>query len=290
MSDFRLYVRTRERDAARLLDLMSDALEEDGFAMATMEIDEKADLWEASIYVTTDEEPEIRARFGAIVTEALPDAQIETEKLPDVDWVARSLEGLKPVRAGRFVVHGSHDRHAVRPNDIGVEIDAGRAFGTGHHGTTAGCLEMMETVARRRSPRSVLDLGTGSGVLAIAIAKWLPTSVLATDIDPVAIEVARANAIRNAVRSDLTFAAAAGFHADVFARRGPFDLIVANILAGPLIRLAPEMTRHLAAGGDLILSGILAEQRWKVLAAYNGQGLAHRRTLWRDGWVTLHLS
>ena len=118
---------------------------------------------------------------------------IDREVLPDIDWVAKSLEGLKPVRAGRFLVHGSHDRHKRRTGDLAIEIEAGLAFGTGHHGTTAGCLEMIETVVRREHPSNALDLGTGSAVLAIALAKLAHIPVLATDIDPVATRVAAQN-------------------------------------------------------------------------------------------------
>ncbi len=209
--------------------------------------------------------------------------------MPDIDWVARSLEGLKPVRAGRFLVHGAHDRRRRQVGDLAIEIEAGLAFGTGHHGTTAGCLEMILDVARRERPRRVLDLGTGSGVLAIAIAKLLPARVLATDIDPVATRVAAGNARLNGVRARVRTVTAAGFHHPALAAARPFDLIVANILARPLMRVAPQMAAHVATGGSLILSGILERQREAVLAAYVGQRFRHVRTLRREGWVTLHL-
>ncbi|OBZ92989.1 ribosomal protein L11 methyltransferase [Pararhizobium polonicum] len=289
MSDLRLFITTTEKLSEVLLDLMTDAFEDDGYAIATMEMDEKRDIWEASLYIDFDEEDEMRARFAAVVAHQFPDATIEREVIPDVDWIAKSLEGLSPVRAGRFLVHGSHDRDKVHLNDIAIEIDAGQAFGTGHHGTTAGCLEVIETVMRARKVRNALDLGTGSGVLAIAARKLKPVPVLATDIDPIATRVAAENVKRNGIATGITTLTAPGFHSPAFATHGPFDLIIANILARPLIKMAPQLASHLAPGGSVILSGILASQRWKVLSAYNGQHLRHVRTIWRNGWVTIHL-
>lgn len=289
MSEIRLFITTTEKNAEAILALMSDAFEDEGYAIATMEIDEKADIWEASLYLMADEEVEMRERFAAVVQEDFPDARIERENIPDVDWIAKSLEGLQAVRAGRFVVHGSHDRGTPRAGEIAIEIDAGQAFGTGHHGTTAGCLEVIETVMRSAKIRSALDLGTGSGVLAIAARKLAPIPVLATDIDPIATKVARENVRINGIASGITLETAPGFHHTAFRRHGPFDLIIANILARPLMRMAPQLVAHLAPGGHVVLSGILANQRWKVLSAYNGVGLRHVRTIWRNGWVTIHL-
>ena len=289
MSDIRLFITTTEKTAGAILDLMSDAFEEDGYAIATMEVDEKRDIWEASLYIDFDEEAEMTERFAALVGDAYPELAINREIIPDVDWIARSLEGLQPVHAGRFVVHGSHDRGKARAGEIAIEIDAGQAFGTGHHGTTAGCLEIIEKVMRARQPRKVLDLGTGSGVLAIAARKLAPARVLATDIDPVATRVARENVRLNGIASGIALETATGFHSTAFRRQGPFDLIIANILARPLMRMAPQLAEHLAPGGQVVLSGILANQRWKVIAAYNGAGLRHVHTIWRNGWVTIHL-
>ncbi|WP_353645461.1 50S ribosomal protein L11 methyltransferase [Mesorhizobium sp. WSM2239] len=288
MTQTRLYLTTGRTDAARIFAAFEAAFEEDGFPIAVLEMDEARDIQEISLYADGDID-EIEQRMHAGLGElSLPKA-IEREILPDVDWVARSLEGLKPVRAGRFFVHGSHDRQKRRSGDIAIEIEAGLAFGTGHHGTTAGCLEVLEEVARREQPRNALDLGTGSAVLAIALAKFSHIPVLATDIDPIAIKVATDNVRLNGVSSLVETATAPGFHHPVFSRRGPFDLIVANILARPLMRLAPQMARHLTPGGSIVLSGILARQRNAVLAAYAGQKFRHLRTLEREGWVTLHL-
>ncbi|HTO31864.1 MAG TPA: 50S ribosomal protein L11 methyltransferase [Pararhizobium sp.] len=289
MSDLRLFITTTEILSEVAMSLMTDAFEDEGYAIATMEMDEKKDRWEASLYIDFDEETVMRERFADVVAERFPDVVIEREVIPDVDWIAKSLEGLSPVRAGRFLVHGSHDRDKVALNDIAIEIDAGQAFGTGHHGTTAGCLEVIETVMRSRKVRNALDLGTGSGVLAIAARKLKPVPVLATDIDPVATRVAAENVKRNGIATGITTITAPGFHSPAFDTHGPFDMIIANILARPLIKMAPQLANHLAPGGSVILSGILASQRWKVLSAYNAQHLRHVRTIWRNGWVTIHL-
>ncbi|MFP3544541.1 50S ribosomal protein L11 methyltransferase [Rhizobium sp. SIMBA_035] len=289
MSEIRLYVSTTEKQAEQVLDLLSEVFGEEDFAIATTEIDEKKDIWEASVYMMREDEDEVRQRVGEALAAAYPELSIEREVIPDVDWVAKSLEGLKPVRAGRFLVHGSHDRDKVRSGDIGIEIDAGQAFGTGHHGTTAGCLEVIDSVMRSRTIRNALDLGTGSGVLAIAVRKLKNIPVLATDIDPIATRVAAENVRTNGIANGIVTKTAPGFHSTAFSEHGPFDLIIANILARPLIRMAPKLTDNLAAGGTVILSGILASQRWKVLSAYNGQKLRHVRTIWRNGWVTIHL-
>ncbi len=138
MAEIRLYVTCTEKDANRILDLMSFAFGEEDYAIATTEVDEKADIWEASIYLMGDQEEEVASRVKDLLAEEYPNAKIEREVIPDIDWIAKSLEGLKPVRAGRFLVHGSHDRDKVQSHDVAIEIDAGQAFGTGHHGTTAG--------------------------------------------------------------------------------------------------------------------------------------------------------
>lgn len=289
LSEIRLYVTTGETQAGEILDLMTIAFIEEDYPIATNEIDEKNDVWEASIYLMADEEEVIRERLAAALKPAFPDAVIHKEVIPDIDWIAKSLEGLSPVRAGRFLVHGSHDRDKVRANDLAIEIDAGQAFGTGHHGTTAGCLEMIDQVMRAYPVTNALDLGTGSGVLAIAVRKLHPVPVLATDIDPIAVRVARENGRRNGIATGIDFRTAPGFHSTAFADHGPFDLVIANILARPLMKMAPQLAAHLAVGGSVILSGILAAQRWKVIAAYNGAGLKHVRTIWRNGWVTIHL-
>lgn len=286
MAQTRFFLRTDKASAERLFAEVERAFEEDGLPSALVEIDEAADIHELSLYADGDT-AEVEARFAEILGAGAE--RLGRETLPDIDWVRASLEGLKPVRAGRFLVHGSHDRDRARIGDIAIEIEAGLAFGTGHHGTTAGCLEMIERVVRRERPRNALDLGTGSGVLAIALARLAHIPVLATDIDPVATRVAIENARLNGVAALVTSRTAAGFHSVVLRGKRPFDLIVANILARPLMRLAPEMAAHVTPGGSIILSGILAHQRDGVVAAYAGQWFRHVRTTEREGWVTLHL-
>jgi len=289
VSEIRLYVSTTETIAGEVMNALSDLFGDEDYAIATQEVDEAKEIWEASIYMTAADEADIAARFAALVASDFADLSIEREVLPDIDWIAKSLEGLKPVRAGRFLVHGSHDADKVKINDIGILIEAGQAFGTGHHGTTAGCLAMIGNVLKSRRVRNALDLGTGSGVLAIATHLMSRIPVVATDIDPVAVRVARENVRINDIANGVHLATAPGFHHQIFRQHGPFDLIIANILARPLMKLAPELVRHLGDDGTVILSGILASQRWKVISAYNGAGLRHARTTWLNGWVTIEL-
>lgn len=288
MGQTRLYLTASKAEADRIFAVLEMAFEEDGLPLAVLELDEERDLHEVSLYADGDVGP-VEARLKAELATLGLARPVEREVLPDVDWVARSLEGLKPVRAGRFLVHGAHDRQKRHAGDIAIEIEAGLAFGTGHHGTTAGCLAMLERVAIREKPRNALDLGTGSAVLAIALARLAHIPVLATDIDPVAVDVAAANARLNHVAGLVETVTAPGFHHPVFGSRAPFDLIVANILAKPLMKLAPEMAKYLAPGGSIVLSGILDRQRDAVVAAYVGQQFRHVRTTHREGWVTIHM-
>jgi len=205
------------------------------------------------------------------------------------DWVKASLEDLVPVPAGRFIVHGQHDRERIAPNKIGIEIEAALAFGTGHHGTTRGCLLLLDHVLKAWRPRRVLDLGTGTGVLAIAAAKALHGKVLASDIDPPSVQVARENARLNVSGHLVQAIRATGFAAPQFAAAAPFDLVLANILANPLRQLAGPMARHLAPSALVILSGLLTPQAPGVIAAYRARGLVPVRHLRIDGWSSLLL-
>jgi ribosomal protein L11 methyltransferase len=288
MGQTRLFFTAGKQAAEHIFTALELEFEEEGLPLATIDVDEAAGIQEISVYVDGDP-TDAERRVGSILTGLGHAGAISREDLPDVDWVARSLEGLKPVRAGRFFVHGGHDRHRRRIGDLAIEIEAGLAFGTGHHGTTSGCLEMIDRVIRRERPRNALDLGTGSAVLAIAIAKLAHIPVLATDIDPVATRVAAENVRLNGASTLVRTATATGFHHPLFAANAPFDLIVANILARPLMQLAPAMARHVVPGGSLILSGILDRQRDGVIAAYVSQRFRHVTTLHREGWVTLHL-
>jgi ribosomal protein L11 methyltransferase len=221
---------------------------------------------------------------GADIAEGIAFDTIEAK-----DWVKASLEDLVPVPAGRFVVHGQHDRDRVAPNKLGIEIEAALAFGTGHHGTTRGCLLLLDHVLKAWRPRRVLDLGTGTGVLAIAAARALHENVLASDIDPPSVQVARENARLNVAGHLVQAVRATGFSAPQFAAAAPFDLVLANILANPLRQLATPMARHLAPSALVILSGLLTHQAPGVIAAYRARGLVPVRHLRIEGWSSLLL-
>ncbi len=210
------------------------------------------------------------------------------ETLAAKDWVKASQEGLKPVQAGRFIVHSEHYRASVRVNRIGIEIGTAFAFGTGHHGTTRGCLLALNHLLKARRPLRVLDVGTGTGVLAIAAARALRHPVLASDIDRRAAGVARENARRNRA-PQVTIIHAAGLGQRRFRDRAPFDLVLANILLGPLQRMATPMARLLAPSARVVLSGLLTAQASAALAAYRGHGLTLERRVVLEGWSTLVL-
>jgi ribosomal protein L11 methyltransferase len=209
--------------------------------------------------------------------------------LPDADWIRLSQEGLPPVRAGRFFVYGAHDAGQVPAGVIPIRIEAGLAFGTGHHETTTLCLALMGELAKAREFARVLDLGCGTGLLAIAATKLWKKRVRASDIDAVAIEVTRENARANDASSLVRTIVADGMDNPALASGAPYDLIVANILAGPLTRLAPSISAALARNGVLVLSGLLAWQENLVLSFYRPHGLVLRERR-RDGpWVALRL-
>ncbi len=275
------------QSAAKYLEVI---FEEDGFAISNFEIDEDNGVWALSLYPTDEALQDAQERALAELSAHSISLSLKVEDLGEVDWVSKSLEGLNAVEAGRFVIHGSHDKGMDTKGRIPVQINAGQAFGTGHHGTTAGCLKVLSEELRRYHPMRILDLGTGSAVLAIGLAKMLKQEILATDIDPISIETANENIQINEVRPFVKTAVASGFDHPVFKQKGPFDLIVANILAGPLCKMAPDLANNLAFGGRVILSGLLPHQRARVLAAYRLQGFRHVRTITEDGWLVLVLS
>lgn len=208
---------------------------------------------------------------------------------PDINWVAKSLEGLAPVIAGGFYVYGSHSTEAVPEGLTPMKIEAAQAFGTGHHETTTGCLEAIEAVVRERTPARMIDIGTGTGVLAIALAKRVDARILATDIDPIAVTTTVENAADNGVGEQIDAIEATGLDHPEIAARAPYDLIVANILAGPLTELAPGVGQIAQTGGTAILSGILNTQADGVIAAYEAAGFALVDHLKRKDWTTLVL-
>jgi len=248
--------------------------------------------------VLIDEEPfgktaTVEALYSTVPDGALLSRLVEIEvhvsSLPDQDWIKLSQEGLPPVRAGHFFVYGAHDQGAVPHGVIPLRIEAGLAFGTGHHESTALCLALISDLAKRRRFRHVLDLGCGTGVLAIGMACLWKIHVAAADVDPVAVDVARENAARNKAKPFVRAINADGLSHPLLARAIPFDLIVANILAGPLTRLAPQIATAVSAHGMLILSGLLHWQENLVLGFYRPHGLALRQRR-RDGpWSALLL-
>lgn len=287
MRQIRLYLSAPKRDAEKYYELLDQAFEDDALPLAITEIDEKKAIYEVSLYVDEAQKNTVLPRFAQVV--GVDENNIKVEVLPDIDWVSHSLEGLNPVRAGRFFVHGSHDRDKVKPGDLAIEIDAGQAFGTGHHGTTVGCLELIADVMEHEKPQNALDLGTGSGILAIGIALISPIRILATDIDPIATKVAQENFALNGVAKTIKAVTATGLDDEEIKKRAPFDLIVANILANPLIALAPQMVPALKKGGSIILSGILEEQHDRVVKAFEAEGAKYIKTLHHEGWVAVHL-
>jgi ribosomal protein L11 methyltransferase len=244
--------------------------------------------WRIEAYYPGPPDAQALARQLAEMLGTRPPA-LTVALVPDANWVAVSQTALPPVTAGRFTVHGSHDRQRVARSANTIEIEAGEAFGTAHHATTQCCLEALCSLLRRRAFRRVLDLGCGSGVLAVAAARSQPhASITATDHDPLAVQVATANARLNGVQSRVRFALADGLD-DRNARQAPYDLVLANILAAPLIAMAPAMARAIAPGGIAILSGLLIAQAAQVTAAYRCAGfqsVVHRRSA---GWSTLTL-
>lgn len=224
------------------------------------------------------------------VLPSLSQADLVLTPVPDENWVAVSQAALPPVAAGPFLVHGSHDRAVARGKRYAIEIEAGEAFGTAHHASTRGCLLAFDRLARRHSFRHVLDLGCGSGVLAIAAAKRCRAgTVIATDIDAIAIEVARDNVRLNGVANQLRLAVATDVDHPLLRGHSRFELIFANILAEPLIALAPRLSRLVAPGRFVILSGLLNSEARSVRAAYTAVGLAADHAISLNGWTVLTL-
>ena len=287
MSQCRLFVRIRKPEANYIQQALAvHGLDEE----VPVALEAEGDGWWAlSLYVDADDVAGWKSRLRDAAGGDLFGLSLGEEMLDDRDWVSENQRALSPVRAGRYVLHGSHDAERFSHHPFAITVDAGQAFGTGHHGTTAGCLDVIDTILRARRPPAVVDLGTGYGVLAIAVARTASARVLATDIDPISIVVARENARLNGVAHRVDLAVADGFSHPVFRRFGQADLMIANILAGPLVGLAPGVARHVTAGGDLVLSGLMPHQAQRVRAAYRGQGFTLVRRHDRDGWTTLHL-
>jgi len=246
-----------------------------------IEVDETDEIWRIDAFPVSDDEARaIEAHLARV-----KDLVVTRAKLADANWIALSLSGLPPVRAGRFFVYGAHDAGLVPANVTALKIEAGAAFGTGHHGTTIGCLATFDTLLKARRFDRVLDVGTGTGVLAIAAARTGSRIVVGTDIDPDSVRIAAENADLNAARVRL--ARADGLSDRVVRAHGPYDLVFANILAAPLIGLAQDIRGALRPGGAAILSGLLRHQARAVRAAYLARGFRFARRLDIEPWTTL---
>lgn len=273
--------------AAEALAAAMERMEPEPAGVGVFEIEDGSGLWEVGGYFL-DKPAEatlmlLAAAFGA--------ADFALSELPEIDWVAKVRRELAPIEAGRFFLYGSHDAGRVPPARVGLQIEATVAFGTGHHGTTLGCLRALDRMATPGfAPGAVADIGCGTGVLAMAAAMVLPEArVIASDIDAVAVDVTRANLAINGLEGRVAVVEAAGFEHATLASGAPFGLIFANILKGPLIELAPSMAAHMATGGRVILSGLLVVQAEAVGAAYRAEGFADVEREDIGEWSTLVL-
>ena len=278
-------ISTIKTDAERVADSLEMLWDPEPTSIALHE-DVGAETWTVTAHYR--EQPNLENIKQHLSEQNLPN-DLQCERLPDVDWVAKSLEHLTPIATDRFFVSGAHHAAQAPTGKIPLTIEAGQAFGTGHHETTLGCLRRIEDKLKSQQFNRILDMGTGTGVLALAIAKLSRRSVIASDIDPIAIEVAKSNARQNALLPFMKFVTATGFQSSVLQQSSPYDLIVANILARPLVRLAPDMRRNLSLGGSVLLSGLLSSQEQMVLNAYLACGFRLVRRLQIGDWTTLDL-
>ena len=289
-----MHVTCDEARARAVADLIVESFEPAEAASTAFESEARLPggglAWRVEVYFGfAPDETQIRALVAAAADAEIAE-QVVFGRTPEQDWVANALAGLAPVSAGRFVVHGAHDRPRVAAHRIGVEIEAALAFGTGHHGTTRGCLLHLDRILKLRRPRRVLDVGCGTGVLAIAAARALRRRVWLGDIDPVAVMVANENIRLNRAGPYARALVSRGVESRALREGAPYDLVFANILARPLRRLAPSLAKVISVDGDAILSGLLAMDVAGVLAAWRAQGFYLRRRLDLEGWASLHLT
>ena len=274
------------QDSAEALAEAMEGMTPEPLGLGVFEIEDDSGLWEVGAYFT--EAPDEATLL--LLAAAFAAKPFVVSELPEVDWVAKVKRDLSPVTAGRFFLYGSHDADRVPPDVVPLLIEATVAFGTGHHGTTLGCLRALDRlVTAGEVAQNVADIGSGTGVLAMAAAKVWPSAVLASDIDPISVEVSDANAKLNGVFPYVLNVQGVGFDNPYIRKAAPFDLIIANILAGPLKHLAPEMRKHCMSGGLVLLSGILATQANSVIASYRSHGFVLQKRSLLNGWATLVL-
>ena len=260
-------------------------------AVSGFETDEANHIW--TFELLFGEEPdreELQRRLIVLsMLHKVDVPKLVIEKVEQQDWLSKVAQSFPPLSIGRFYVHGSHVEEAPPHGAIAIQVDAGAAFGSGEHGTTRCCLEAFDWLSKKRGFRKILDMGCGSGILAIGAAKLWKTDVLAVDIDPVAVRVTQDNVITNREQTRITSAVSDGYSCEKIKRVGKFDLIVSNILARPLIAFAPDLAKYLADDGVAILSGLLTSQEQQVLSAHLMQGLKlEKRFIYQD-WCTLVL-
>jgi ribosomal protein L11 methyltransferase len=282
-STFKTRILVAKADAEAIATLIAEMLDPD----TVVGVADAGENSAVEVYFSEAPEPDV---FEA-VAEIFPQYQelrvVKAEAVVEEDWVALVQRGLHPITAGRFLIHGSHDKESGRGRPFAIEVDAGQAFGTAHHGTTRGCLLAIDRLAKVFDIDTILDLGTGSGVLAIAAAKVFHREVVATDIDPVAVRVARENFAANGVASFIDAFVATGLKHPGIAARAPYGLVIANILAKPLLTFAPNIAPLMSQDGFLILSGMLHHQAKQVRARYAAQGFTLLSYIPLDEWTTL---
>ena len=293
------------RVPAHAADAFSRHLEEYALAVSSFEVlDEEGrqvgDQWQIDILQSeAPDQATLTAQLALIASTAdVPAPAFTVTVVPDTDWVTATLSSFAPMAIGRFWVHGTHDADLIAPGKLPVRVDAATAFGTGEHATTHGCLLALDRLGKRTrfrrriataSPTAVLDVGCGTGILALAAARLWPGHVLASDIDPEAVRVARRTTDANGLASRVRIVVATGVESRVITQSGPYAVITANILARPLCHLARDMAALLAPGGRIILSGLLATQIPMVLNAYRAQRLVLEQTIIIGEWATLVL-
>ncbi len=285
MTDYtpqQIVARGDRADAEAAADAIDNHPGLEGATYSILEEDEDKNIWRIDAFPTTQDESEGLAQVLAGFK-----VKVTTEVLADADWLAMALSGLPPVRAGRFFVYGMHDRGRLPASTVNLRIEAGAAFGTGHHGTTVGCLQAYDRLIKARSFKKVLDVGAGTGLLAIAAARTGSKLAVGTDIDRPSVRIARENAKVN--QANAKFVHASGLGDRLVADNAPYDLVFANILARPLISLAQDIKRALVPGGTVILSGLLRTQERMVKAAYLSRGFKVVSRIHRDAWATLVL-